>query len=152
MADWWEGTSFIVGYGDSPLTWLRSDGTYSTFNPFESCKVPDGVQYLHRRSSNGNLLIGTGCPNGEWWLYWANPDGTVVKPLLEAPITDLIGVFGDIAWSQDDQYIAFTDTSDKTRLYILNVERALRDPSIQPMQIVISEEELYTILSWQPLP
>jgi hypothetical protein len=64
----------------------------------------------------------------------------------------LIGQLWDIAWSPDDQYIAFNIIFDKTSMYIVNVKDALQDPSIQPEQVVIGDGELYTIPSWQPVP
>jgi len=157
MGDWWEGTSFITGFGDikSPLTWLRSDGTFSTLEPLEKCQMGDENQYgaTYARSAHGNLVIAARCPIGDWWLYWANPNGTEIKSLLDAPIaakgSDIMGLI----WSPDDRYLAINMTMDgKTYMSILNIEEALKDPSVKLVQTVIGGGSLFYDPSWQPMP
>jgi hypothetical protein len=158
MSDWWEGTSFITGFADNreaPLTWLRSDGTYSTLKPFEKCELADEPQYgfTYQRSSNGNLVIAALCPNGDWWLYWANPDGTMIEQLLNVPVSakgsDIIG----LTWSPDDRFLTFNVTSSNlTEMYILNLEGALNDLATQPLKMTMGGGMLFYDPSWQPLP
>jgi Tol biopolymer transport system component len=158
MGNWWEGTSFITGWADdreAPITWLRPDGTYNTLKPFEKCEPVEETQYgyTYQRSARGNLVIAAKCPNGDWWLYWANPDGTMIKQLLDSPISaqdsDVLG----FTWSPDDKFIAFNVASNSlTEMYVLNVEAALSDPSVQPLKITVARGLLFYNPSWQPVP
>jgi Tol biopolymer transport system component len=155
LADWWQGTSFIVGSGGgSPFTWLHSDGTSNTLKPFEKCeagKKDFEYGYMYKRSSNGNLLIAVDCPPSDLWLYWVNPAGTLIRQLLEAPIQAERFDFSNISWSPDDRFVAFNISSSSglgTDLYILNVESALNDPSLQPLKI---KTDAFGV-SWQPSP
>jgi len=156
IVDQWEGTSFIQAMASmQPLTWLRPDGTHTFLNPHEHCEVSSS-QYgpTHKRSSNGNLVIGAGCANNDWWFYWANPDGTVIQQLLNSPISFEDGGVEVMAWSPDDKFIAFNMiSSDQSELYILNVAEALKDPSTQPVRIILGEGFLnYGSPVWQPQP
>ena len=138
-----------------PLTWLRSDGTNSVLNAYEHCESSD-IQYGPRfkRASNGDLIIAAGCANNDWWFYWANSDGTVIQQLLNSPVSSYINGHADaMACSPDDKFVAFNMiSSDKSAMYILNVSVARKDPSIQPVQIVVGDGDMYYIPSWQPNP
>jgi Tol biopolymer transport system component len=130
----------------SAFVWQRSDGTSNTLDWGDSNCLLDVTRSLH-----GNFAIGAYCPDSKKFkLYWANSDGSTIKQLLDS--STLIGQLWDIAWSPDDQYIAFNIISDKTSMYIVNVKGALQASSIQPTQMVIGSDELYTIPSWQPVP
>jgi Tol biopolymer transport system component len=155
IVDQWEDTSFIQAMASTqPLTWLRSDGTHSVLNAYENCEASDaryGPRY--KRASNGDLIIGAGCANNDWWFYWANPDGTLIQQILNSPVSYIDGNVDSMAWSPDDRFIAFNMiSSDKSAMYILNVSEALKDPSIQPVQIVVGGGDMYYIPSWQPNP
>jgi Tol biopolymer transport system component len=150
MEDWWEGTSFIGG-NMSTLTWLRSDGTFDTFKPLEACQVTGDNSYgfMMRRSPNGSQVINIYCPNSEMWFYYANSDGTIIKPLMNSPIPSFTvdNSVTNMTWSSDDHFIAVTLVSPKkSSLYILNV----KEPAAQPKEIVISSAELYEAPSWRP--
>jgi dipeptidyl aminopeptidase/acylaminoacyl peptidase len=152
MEDWWEGTSFIGG-NMSTLTWLRSDGTFSTFHPREACQATGDGPYgfMAKRSPNGSQVINIYCPNAEMRFYYANSDGTIIKPLMNSPIPSFTvdNSVTSMTWSADDGFIAVTLVSPtKSSLYILNV----KDPAAQPKEIVISNGELYEAPSWQPAP
>ncbi len=160
MQDWWNGTSFIIGNGaGSPLTWLRSDKTYSTLNPLVNCDISDPTIELHygifpRRSSNGDQIIVVTCPNNSLLFYYTNSDGTIIKQLLRFP-----GSAGkerniiNIIWSPDDKFIAVKTTSpERNSMYILNISEALSNPSTQPSQITLDEASLQYEPSWQPIP
>ncbi len=152
MEDWWEGTSFIGG-NMSTLTWLRSDNTFNTFKPLEACRsTGDGPYgFLMRRSPSGSQVINISCPNDEMWFYYASSDGTIIKPLMNSPIPSFTvdKSVTSLTWSSDDQFIAATLVSPtKSSLYILNV----KDPSVQPREIIVSGSELYIAPSWQPIP
>jgi hypothetical protein len=152
MEDWWEGTSFIGG-NMSTLTWLRSDGTFDTFKPLEACQVTGDNSYgfMMRRSPNGSQVINIYCPNSEMWFYYANSDGTIIKPLMNSPIPSFTvdNSVTNMTWSSDDHFIAVMLVSPKkSSLYILNV----KEPAAQPKEIVISSPELYEAPSWQPAP
>jgi hypothetical protein len=160
MQDWWNGTSFIIGnVPGSPLTWLRSDKTYSTLYPLENCEIADPTIELHyglfpRRSSNGDQIIVVTCPNNNLLFYYTNSDGTIIKQLLRFPASagkenNII----NIIWSPDGKFVAFKLTSpERNSMYILNVSEALNNPSVQPLQIPLDEASLQYEPSWQPLP
>ncbi|MCI0610667.1 MAG: hypothetical protein L0Z71_16600, partial [Anaerolineae bacterium] len=153
MDSWWDGTSFITGFDASTLTWLRSDGTYSTLKPLKHCQFEKEPQYsfLARRAFNENLIISVGCPNGDLWFYWANPDGTFIKQLFDAPISVKDGGLNDIVWSPDNKYIAINVYSaDVIHIYVINVEKSLRDPSALPDPI--GSGAIGHSISWQPNP
>jgi hypothetical protein len=155
MEDWWDGTSLVLSYGTDlyTLLWERADGTSNSFKPLGICDLTMEADYglLARRSPNGSQLINVVCPNKDMWFYYASPDGTVIKPLMNSPIPSITpdNSVTSLTWSSDDQFIAVTQVSPaKSSLYILNVN----EPSVQPGEIVLSRGELYTIPSWQPMP
>ncbi|HSL42606.1 MAG TPA: zf-HC2 domain-containing protein [Anaerolineales bacterium] len=152
MGDWWEGTSFVYGTDLHTLTWLRADGTFDTFKPFEICDLTVEAQhsFLANRSPNGSQVINVACPNKEMWFYYANSDGTIIKPLMDSAIPSfgVDNIVTSLTWSSDDQFIAATQVSPtKSSLYILDV----REPPAQPVEIIISDGEFYTIPSWRPV-
>ena len=146
VMDWQNDVSLIW---DKDFVWQYSDGTSNTLAWNNSSCLVDVT-----RSSHGNFAIGAYCPDRQnFKLYWTNSDGSTIKQILDSSKSTFIGELGDIVWSWDDQYVAFTITSAKTSLYILNVEDALKDLSIEPEQVVIGGHELlYAIPSWQPQP
>jgi Tol biopolymer transport system component len=156
MVDWWKGTSFIDAFASSePLMWLRPDGSFSTLEPYKNCAFSN-LQYgpNYRRSLKGDLIIGAGCENGDWWFYWANSNGTVVQQLLNYPIQMLEGNTG-FAWSPDGIYVALiASSSDTSYIYILDIEQTLNDPSIQPLRMMLGGggSEYFGLPSWQPIP
>ena len=152
MDDWWEGTSFVHGTDLYTLTWLRSDGTFSTVKPLEICDLTVEADYgfLARRSPKGSQVINIYCPNKDMWFYYASSDGSIVKPLMNSPIPSFTVDHSvtTMTWSSDDQFIAVTQVSPtKSSLYILSVN----EPSTQPEEIVISNDEFYTVPSWRPV-
>ena len=152
IQNWQDGNSFIVGF-DNSYTWLRADGTTNTLDPWEKCNPGNEGGFGAQRSNNGNFVIEGHCPNGDLWFYWANSDGTVIKQLLNSPIHAKDGSLSNISWSSDDKFIAINiTTSEKTDMYILHVEEALKNPAIQPVQIVVGGGDLYYSPSWQPIP
>lgn len=160
MQDWWNGTSFIVGNGaGSPLTWLRSDKTYSSLKPLENCEIADPNAELHygifpKRSSNGDQIIAVTCPNNDLLFYYTSSAGTRIKQLFKfhAP-SDKENRIANIIWSPDSKFIAFkTNSSEGNNMYILNVSEALNNPSIQPLQIPLDESLMPYEPSWQPVP
>jgi TolB protein len=151
LEDWWEGTTFVRGFTGETLTWLRTDGTYSELKPYENCQMSSqsGHFGFSKRSSTGNIILAAGCPNGDLWFYWSNPDGTDIKQILETPIPITDGGLDSIYWSPDDRYVTLNIVSaGSTYLYTLNVEN-----SSMPEPIVIgSSGTNYYNISWQPLP
>jgi len=150
MHSWWDGTTFIQGSDLSTLTWLRSDGTFSTLNPLENCQPASNSQYgfLPQRSPNGNLLISIDCPNDDLWFYWSNPDGTDVKPLPASPIAAPGGGLNGIYWSPTGRYAALNiHSSGITYLYMLDVESG---SMLTP--VPIGGGDLFYNISWQPMP
>lgn len=154
IVDRWDGTLFINAIASTQsLTWLRSDGTHSVLNAYQNCERADTLfGPTYERSLHGNLVIGAGCANGAWWFYWTNQDGTVIKQIFNYPFQTQEG-YVYFAWSPDDRYVVFNIAStDSTKMYILDVEKALKDPSFRPFQTLISNSNLYFIPSWQPVP
>jgi hypothetical protein len=108
--------------------------------------------YIYKRSSHGDLIFAANCPNGDWWFTWADPQGNQVQQLLNYPISTQQGI-SNLTWSSDDKYIAISlVSSNVTYLYVINVDAALKDPSIQPLIIPLAGGEQYYNISWQPIP
>jgi Tol biopolymer transport system component len=153
--DWWDGTALVQGFeGPLTLAWVRSDGTTSTLKPFENCQTREMMSATYKRSVNGSLLYGAQCDDGDLWLYSINSDGTLIKQLLDSPITVGEGSLVDISWSPDDAFIAFTVAfPDKTEMYVLNVNDAINNPSIQSEKYVVGGPGFISYnISWQPQP
>lgn len=152
MDSWRDGTSFVTGFDSSLLTWLRSDGTYSTLKPLENCHTAHDSYYgfVARRSFNGNFIIGVDCPNDDLWFYWANSDGTYIKQLFDSPMPVKDGGLNDIVWSPDSKYIAVNVYSaGATYTYVVNVEESLKDSSALPDPI--GRGAIGYSVSWQPI-
>lgn len=149
IVDWWNG--IIVQQQEEPrLSWLRPDGSTSTLDicPAGSHKLGTADQ----RSSTGNLVFGANCSDSGWMLFWANSDGTMTDQLLNSPVAGEEEFLFQLAWSPDDRYLAFVSSniasSEVTNtLYVLDVEKAREDPSVQPLKMTNSSS-----LSWQPDP
>jgi len=171
IGGWWQGTYFITDsgiLGGPAYTWVRPDGTITTVNPLKDCqrlydKNTGGYfsgSSSYKQSSNGNVVVGAYCPNGDMSLFWANPNGTVFTPLLNLhglSASDTTGNLGwappDFAWSPDDKFIAFNLTSNgKTSMYLVNVIEALKDPSIIPVQVSKGSGTESNLPVWQPQP
>ena len=153
--DWWKGTTFVTDLTDKTLTWLRSDGTYSTLEPYSDCQEGAGPQTSssYSRSSKGYLLIGTECPNGDLQLYWANPQGTTTRPLFTSPIKTTTDGGHGIVWSPDGRYVVLVvDSSGVTSMYIFDTQEALKSPSVPPEPILLGEGYMNFNISWQPSP
>lgn len=151
MVDRWNGVTFVRGFTGETLTWLRADGTFSEFKPFKNCQMGSEPQYrsFYSRSANGYLAFGAGCPNSDLWLYWANPDGSDIRPLLASPLS---GDLDLLVWSPDIRHIALTVVSSGiTNLYILDVREALKAPLTPPKPIVLGGGDLPYNISWQPM-
>jgi TolB protein len=156
LLDWWKGTTFITDFTGETLTWLRSDGTFSTLRPYENCQAGAKTQtsILYSRSSDGYLLIGTGCPNGEYWFYWANPQGTNIRQIFASPIIASPDAgLNSILWSPDNRHVTLmVNSSGITSLYILDVREAIKTPIAPPRPVVIGGGDIYYHISWQPIP
>ena len=113
----------------------------------EQCSIPGAFPWdttastsLMRWSPDGKqLLIEVNCPNASYF-YLGNFNGQFVKLISQAVFSN--GAGPDIfSWSPDGHTILFTsdmDSSGNWDLYELNVEAALKDPSIRPTRITIS--------------
>jgi Tol biopolymer transport system component len=151
MYGWWNGVYMVNNSSASaPFEWVRTDGTSSRLNPKERCEHIDLYQSddTAKRSPNGNWVVTGQCANGDTWLYWANFDGTEIKPLLNSPISITNTFLLPASWSENDRFVAFSaSSSDRNDLYILNVSEALNGETIEPVKISRS----YGV-SWQPMP
>ena len=170
IGGYWQGTYFLSGsamVSSSPaFTWVRPKDTTTMANPLKNCQNlldSNTGGYItgfssYKQSSNGNVVIGGYCPNGDKWLFWANSKGTF-RPLLNSPIhvegntSNAMDLWApaDFSWSPDDKYIAFNIFSlGKTDMYIVNMAEALKDPSIQPYKITIGNGSIYYSPVWHP--
>ena len=167
IGGWWQGSYFIQNFGEPTFTWVSSAGEITTFNPTKDCEriynentggYADGTS-SYTQSSNGNMVIGAYCPNGDMTLFLVNSQGTEFIPLLNLPDiapSNADGSFSwipaNFAWSQDDHFIAFNIfLNNKTEMYVLDVAESIQNPSLQPVQISIGNGELYYPPSWQPI-
>ena len=148
IEDWSAEVSLILDINQDgmPFVWERSDGTSNTFEASRTWGELCDLDFT--RSPQNNFAFGVYCPDNKFNLYWTNADGSTIKQLLTLPIDVHVG---DIAWSPDDQYIAFNiTTADKTDMYVGKVEEMLANPSLQPLKVSITNET-YSIPSWQPM-
>jgi Tol biopolymer transport system component len=152
IGGWWKENYFVTPFvGLKPWTWVGSYGA-RTVDPFNNCTDTSGGGYIFSSSSLGNVAIGAMCPNGDWWLYRVTPQG-VMSPLIASPIPTVQGSLDRLAWSPNDEFLAFNLTSNgKTKMYLIDEVNALKDPSVQPVQIEIGNGQEYSLPSWQPVP
>jgi Tol biopolymer transport system component len=152
VVEWKDGIALRIEVNQDamPYVWERPDGTMKTFE--ESKTWGETCSLDSTRSFEGNYAFGVYCPHDKFNLYWTNADGSTIKKFLNLTIDLSTGGVGDIAWSPDEQYIAFNLTTDeKTEMYVLKVEDALANPSIEPIRLPVSTEKRYRIPSWQPV-
>ena len=149
MISWYDDMSLIVPESpDTTFIWRRSDGTSNTLDWDAAC-----WGFNFERSLKGNFAIGAYCPDNKSGFYWVNSDGSTIKNLLGPLSDDIAGDFRDISFSPDDQYITTTiATSRNTNIFIINVEESLKDPSSQPVKVLIGDGDQLTIPAWQPIP
>ncbi|HSK87781.1 MAG TPA: zf-HC2 domain-containing protein, partial [Anaerolineales bacterium] len=145
FVDWWDGTTLQQEGNSGTLTWLHSNGSQATL---DLCQSGEAAVAAYKRSSHGNLVFGANCSLAGWMLYWANPEGTITNKLLNSPISSTLF---SMTWSPDDHFLAFVamnlDPSNVTQtLYVLDVEQARKDPSIQPLKMESGSDP-----AWQPV-
>ena len=152
LGGWWKGSYFVTPFADvRPWTWVNPDST-RTVDPFGNCTETSGGGSIFSSSSSGDVAIGAMCPNGDWWLYMVTPLG-VMSPLISSPISTVQGSMDRLTWSSDDKFLAFNLTSNgETKMYLVNVVDALKDPSTQPVQVEIGNGRESFLSSWQPNP
>jgi Tol biopolymer transport system component len=151
IEDWSAEVSLILDINQDgmPFVWERSDGTSNTFEASRTWGELCDLDFT--RSPQNNFAFGVYCPDNKFNLYWTNADGSTIKQLLTLPIDVVTGGVGDIAWSPDDQYIAFNiTTANKTDMYVVKVEEMLVNPSLAPLKVSVNNES-YSIPSWQPI-
>jgi Tol biopolymer transport system component len=156
IINWWNGTTLQQEGNVRTLTWLRADGSQSTLDICEGNTQISSDQIVgitYKQSDHGSLVVGSNCSTSDGWMfYWANADGTLTNNLLDSPIGgDKDNIF-NMTWSPDDHFIAFVVTdfdpsNGNGALYILDVEQARNDPSVEPLKMEESSSP-----SWQPRP
>lgn len=152
VVEWKDGIALRIEVNQDamPHVWERPDGTTKTFE--ESKAWGETCSLDSTRSFEGNYAFGVYCPHDKFNVYWTNADGSTIKKILTLPVDLSVGGVGDIAWSPDEQYIAFNlTTPEKTEMYVLKVQDALANPSIEPIRLPVSTEKRYGIPSWQPM-
>jgi Tol biopolymer transport system component len=100
------------------------------------------------------LLLEITCPNDNTtWFYLGSTNGALIK-LLNYPLLSISFGQDSLGWSPDGQYIIFSsdlDSIGNLDIYVLNVEAALKDPSMRPVRITTSG--FYeSSPDWQPRP
>jgi Tol biopolymer transport system component len=149
IGGWWQGTYFVMPFGNSVWNWVEPNGKVNSANPMKNCQKPGNAQQ-YKQSPNGNVVIGASCANSDWWLFEMDPSGTNFLPLLSSPISAPDGGM-EFSWSGDDKFLAVTMTTPtKTDMYILNVAESQKDPSIQPIKVSIGGDQLFYTGVWQP--
>ncbi len=149
IVDWWNGVA-VLQQEEPRLSWLRLDGSTS---PLDVCQAGSHkLGTAHKRSQSGDMAFASNCSDSGWMLFWANSDGTTTDQLLDFPVAGEEEILFQLNWSPDDRYLAFVSSSIAaaevtSTLYVLDVEKAREDPSIQPLKMTNSSG-----LSWQPSP
>jgi len=154
LLDWHNGISLItdIAREGSPFVWQRPNGTSNTLYLWRGWD-DSRCGFDMERSLRGNFVIGTYCPNDNFWFYWANADGSVIQRFPDLKIHALNGIISGLTLSPDERFIAFNIAgSDETNLYIWDIEDALNDPSSLPIKILASGGDFNEIPAWQPVP
>jgi dipeptidyl aminopeptidase/acylaminoacyl peptidase len=150
---WWNGITLTRNFSGEILTWLHPDGSFNQFTPFQNCETGAEPDYysLYSVTADGYSVFGARCPNGDLWLYWANPKGTDIRPLLASPLQISGGDLDGAEWSTDGQHLALTITaSGLSRLYLLHLHQALQTPLTLKEAIPLGSGYMLSPVSWQP--
>jgi dipeptidyl aminopeptidase/acylaminoacyl peptidase len=152
--------TYVTNHFES-WTWNRIDGKNTTFlatwpNYAAQCKKSTGNMILGEASNNSSPdglhgLVGVWCDDGSTSFYFVNNDGSKIIQLFGANIPSQ---FIDANWSPDGQNIVITLGNNQTGnsdFYLINVNKILQDPSIQPIQLTNDKAWKYDA-SWQPQP
>ena len=159
----WFGTgsdlNYVVKRFDT-WDWYSIDGItkthLSTWPSFSAkCQEPTRDLFLEDAnnwlSPNGEYgLVTVYCDEGRTWFYYVNANGSDIKLLLNEsiPMQDM----GGASWSPDGQYIVVDLGENRTGnrdLYLIDIEKALQDPSIRPFQLTTDNALIYDTV-WQP--
>jgi Tol biopolymer transport system component len=145
--------------GSMLLAWYASDGNPAPVKSWDvkgECKQR-GDPFLQETgpaiSPDGKrVFITVYCNDGYVQFYFADADGSELKLLTDFSVETSIVSSG--TWSPDGNYVMIPITrkdGTKTDFYLLDIEKMIRDPSTQPIQITTDGNEKYDIV-WQPHP
>lgn len=103
-----------------------------------------------RGHSKAIFFISAYCSNNNLWFYWTNSDGTDIRELPVSVEYAANSSINDVTWSPDNRFVAVSLVSlYTTDLYIFDVSEALKDPSINPLQIKLGELSSNYNISWR---
>ena len=148
--------TYIISMNNS-WTWYRIEGTNKTYlaewsNSAGKCQTnqDNWSSYLPSPDETRGF-VGVYCSEGMSWFYLVSADGAKVAPLLQGPtpMQDL-----EEEWSPNGQYVLLALGDNQTAhddLYMLDVEKALKDPIIAPVRLTNDAAWKYG-MAWQPKP
>lgn len=162
IGGFWNGSYFVIPVmGPGGWTWVHPDGSVNMINPTKECEQErlyhaEDNSYTNAvanfsQSPNGNGIIIATCPDGVIHLSWVNSTGTQVSPVAKLSTAPRVDYVDGVSWSQDDRFIAFR-LAGSNEIYIMNIARALNDPTTPLVKIVLGADAQYYNVSWQPVP
>jgi Tol biopolymer transport system component len=152
--------TYVVEHGGA-LRWYSLDGgrdSLATWKFSDRCEKPlvgDGFiqNTSHVISPDGkNAFVTIRCNEGVTWFYLENANGSEFKQLTDFSITDQQIATG--SWSPDGKYILVRIENwegTSAELYLLDIQKMLNDPSVQPVQLTTDGAWKYGAV-WQPVP
>ena len=141
-------------------TWMQADGSsvheIGSMDPQQTCKTATGNSLNEHISPNERFSVISNYCAGGFDLYLADretldPEKKFVH-LLKLP-ADTFGQGGNtntlpITWSPDGRWLIY-DNGQATE-YLLNVERAMQDPTTEPSLLFRSVISSVFEIAWQP--
>ncbi|MBC7877565.1 MAG: PD40 domain-containing protein [Anaerolineales bacterium] len=144
-------------------SWILTDGkktqAIGEMDPHQTCKTTQGNLLEEHISPNKQFSVVSNFCAGGFHLYLADrnpptPEKQLIHLLMLPLSTGGVGANGNwlpMIWSPDGRSVMYM--SNSTSIYLLNIERALQDPTTTPAPITNSEDiqSIYEF-QWQPRP
>lgn len=141
-------------------TWMQADGNsvheIGRMDPQQTCKTTTGNSLNEHISPNERFSVISNYCAGGFDLYLADretsdPEKKLVH-LLRLP-SDTYGQGGNndtlpMLWSPDGRWVIYDN--GQAALYLLNIERAMQDPTIEPALLFRSGSYSVFEAAWQP--
>jgi WD40-like Beta Propeller Repeat len=150
--------TYVTNHFES-WTWHKIEGTSTETlltwaNYAAKCQKYLGIPELGGASSTTSPdgiygFVSVGCEEGQTIFYLVNNEGSVITQLFGSPLPlQLV----EASWSPDSKFVLAdmgNNQTGRSDLYIINIEDALRDSSIQPVKLTSDNAWKYEAL-WQP--
>jgi Tol biopolymer transport system component len=153
--------TYVVESTDS-LSWFPYSGEPFPLSPWnfnERCTEagrPNLQETEHTVSPSGKqAFVTVHCNEGVTWFYLENSDGSQFVQLTDFSVPDPSRVI-DTSWSPDGKYVTVIiyrfqgNQYIGVDLYLFDIEKMLKDPSVKPIQLTTDGAMKYGAV-WQPV-